>query len=109
MKFLGSSGPVTLDNPAEMEVNEHGLKWWIDRGVKCPDCGETKHLVITHQQRSNIHRCVRDKFDARYVAQITCGVVNGWDADTEVGCGCKFTSEFIVPEAYHKKPLYERM
>jgi len=104
----GALMPKVEKTEAEVTVQEHSLKWWLDRGVKCPDCGEIKFLIIQSQQRGSLARCATDKWDAHYTANIICGVTNMWDVDAEIGCGCKFHADFVEKEAIHKKSIYER-
>jgi hypothetical protein len=95
--------------PAELSVNEHGIKWWLDRGVKCPDCNDTNNLVILNQRRESISRCASDMCDAQYTADFVCGnFTHGVEVTKTFGCGCKFKASYVEKEVIHKKPLYSR-
>jgi len=83
---------------AEVTIQEHGLKWWLDCGVKCPDCGEIDLLRIESQSRMGISRCAKELWDTQFTAKFMCGQ-----------CGCKFQGEFIEKETWQRKPLYERV
>ena len=108
LKFGGGGlMPKVEKIKAEIIIDEHGLQWWIDRGVKCPDCGETKFLVILAQNRMGLAKCASEFLDAQYTINLICGVV-GWDAGETMGCGCKFRADFIEEAILPKKPLYER-
>lgn len=111
LKFLGGGGAIKVEKAeAEVTVQEHSLKWWLDRGVKCPDCGDITYLFIQSQSRMGISRCASELWDTQHTAEFVCGINNmGFDLDAEVGCGCKFQAEAIEKETWQREPLYKRV
>ena len=64
-------------------INKHGLNWWTDKGVICPDCNGTD-LTITESTKDD--EAVDDGGDpgAEYGATIECNT-----------CGCDFTASYF--------------